>query len=1138
MKYSDIIALHNDFLPVVDLQNEKSDYWKSFIPTKQFESLLETTLSVVSTIQHDKRKSVWVQGTFGTGKSHAGSVIKHLLCDEFSNVKEYVERINSASLKNVLINFRNNKRLFPVVLKGIESIYNIRTFSLVLEGKIKEALLNAGLQITVQSDFENAIDLIENKTPYLQELIDTTPELKIIAKNKEEIIKKLKSGSVEFFMVLEEALSTKYSVQLSSGEITKWLIEVEAEIRKKGIADGLLIIWDEFTSVMDIIDYGLINMLQNIAELTIHHNVYLYLISHRKMVGGDKGKDIDRMYNRFFLVQYGMESITTYHIMAAALKKLNDTQYIACRYNRMNGFKDLISWLTNNDSLESAKDIEDLFPMHPYTAFLCSMLSNQIGSTNRSVFEFLYDEKRGFKKFLNNETACEEKRLLTADCFWDFFLDEFTKDASKYGFVTDVFNRHRGNVANKGEAYEKVFKGILLFNAMKGLYGGIDVEKANPSEKNIKNLFIAESFENELNIILDYFDKNQIVSKDPSGNFLINASSLPPQEINDEKKRSAELYKDILKIISFDPKHKTDIENLFIESKMIRKAELCFLSCAADESFIRSRLSKEFKETYTLHIALFFAMNVSERLTVMDLVKQFAQEEFQNVIFVVFNEAFDADENQKQKFIDYVANLQVSNQHRLTEQANSCQRDANLVVTQWINKLKQGNYQLFFRNETFTGITTGLTDYINQSLGFKIFSSGVEILQSLRQPRETFYKTQSSSKAAEAILCANDRKDAEDRLKKSTQIAPAKELFKDNDDYIVDTDLSLKPDITENHPLVLIQKKVDEIFNKIKKQNIPVFHLGQALNPLKDVPFGLYKNIPNIALLSYSLRKYQNDFYGTNAGEAISPDVMRDIAVDLFDFWEGKNSGNKLTLRFGSKEEKELKDALIEIFDLSKLPGVPELTSIKNVKWGIKEYCTNKVKYPLWSLKYTHNAKQELNLLIDTIVDVIHQQETNIDVIKKMLSLIKQNRVDFQVLLANKNAFEEGFIEFVNKTDNVKIEQNWWIELNTYFKEKMPSEIGFWKEDDVKDKVKDFYIHKISPKQETANPQLIGPKIMGTLNPNDTISNASQPNPMKVKMVEAKIKSTTLPTPALKYLLLKVLEEYPVTADLINDNLG
>lgn len=50
--------------------------------------------------------------------------------------------------------------------------YNPHTFALILERTIKETLRNAGQKISVNSDFENAIELVENKAPYIQELID------------------------------------------------------------------------------------------------------------------------------------------------------------------------------------------------------------------------------------------------------------------------------------------------------------------------------------------------------------------------------------------------------------------------------------------------------------------------------------------------------------------------------------------------------------------------------------------------------------------------------------------------------------------------------------------------------------------------------------------------------------------------------------------------------------------------------------------------------------------------------------------------------------------------------------------------------------------------------------------------------
>jgi hypothetical protein len=62
MKYSDIISLRSDFLPVVKVDEETSDYWICFIPTATFENLLQRTLTAVTTNIKHERKSVWVRG--------------------------------------------------------------------------------------------------------------------------------------------------------------------------------------------------------------------------------------------------------------------------------------------------------------------------------------------------------------------------------------------------------------------------------------------------------------------------------------------------------------------------------------------------------------------------------------------------------------------------------------------------------------------------------------------------------------------------------------------------------------------------------------------------------------------------------------------------------------------------------------------------------------------------------------------------------------------------------------------------------------------------------------------------------------------------------------------------------------------
>ena len=71
-KYSDIIKLRSG-KPAYNIEEEKGDEWASFIPNEQFNKVLHTVLKSVRGNDVDNHKSFWINGTYGTGKSHAGS---------------------------------------------------------------------------------------------------------------------------------------------------------------------------------------------------------------------------------------------------------------------------------------------------------------------------------------------------------------------------------------------------------------------------------------------------------------------------------------------------------------------------------------------------------------------------------------------------------------------------------------------------------------------------------------------------------------------------------------------------------------------------------------------------------------------------------------------------------------------------------------------------------------------------------------------------------------------------------------------------------------------------------------------------------------------------------------------------------
>ena len=89
----------------------------------------------------------------------------------------------------------------------------------------------------------------------------------------------------------------------------------------------------------------------------------------------------------------------------------------------------------------------------------------------------------------------------------------------------------------------------------------------------------------------------------------------------------------------------------------------------------------------------------------------------------------------------------------------------------------------------------------------------------------------------------------------------------------------------------------------------------------------------------------------------------------------------------------------------------------------------------------------------------------------------------------------------------------------------MQSEIGFWKENDVESKVKDFYILKTRKPEPQPVPN---PQPMPAPNP--------QPSPTVVSRAKNKVANASNIS-ALKNVLLQILDKYPETADIIDENL-
>ncbi|MFO7881760.1 MAG: hypothetical protein R6U52_04390 [Kosmotogaceae bacterium] len=1051
MKYADILSLREGYHPVYDLENERPNQWKRFIPNENFNKVLLTTLnSLDPTSGQQKKKSIWLRGTYGTGKSHAASVIKHLLSEDTTNIDEYIEELD-ARYQSRIRAFREEKKVFPIVLKGASNIVDNESFSAVVQKAVSKALEENNISIATKNEFETAINFIRENKAHIdwETRIKEDEELRIYVNNKQDLITKLEAGSVEILHVLNNS-ARKAGYTRHVQDISKWLKEVISELRERDVADYLMIFWDEFTSVLDLEQKGVSSTAwQNIAELSHNDYVYLFLITHRFPTHYTE-EDRDKVLGRFNREEYSMEPPTTYHIMEKAIKKTDKETWEEMKHEYLESNEKLMSLtkiLTDNEGPNIKNAVINLFPIHPYTSYLITFISRYLGSTQRSVFEFLYDEEYGFIHFINCQPSNNKKIFLIPDKLWNFFLPEFKEN--RKGMVGPIIERYKSNIEKikeEGKEYTVVFKAILLLNVLKH---EIDVEEASaskvqPSEENIKRMFFGTEYTNKIDNVLSYLNKKNIIQKNPFGVFEITASTLDSKKVDAEMDQLRKNY-GILDTLKRE--QKKELELVFTD-RTLRICDVSLFNAEIATPQLKSNLHRNYKEPKKscINIALFVGKDHATIMRVKEHLKQLLNDEgFDNILFVIAEEALD--EKEFEKYLQYKARANVAEKLDCLDEKSANEELAEAVINNWIRNIKNQYATYFFRNDSEKIIASELSDSINESISPKIFTYGLENTPATKQP-DTIWGDVKSKASVEFTLNPRSRNDL------SGKNAPYRYLtsiLKDSsEEWVIDYEMKIKKDADMTHPIVRASNEVERLIDDAPPHR---FHLGEILSPLSEPPFGYYGNYVNLAAMGFLMRNYVNILYEVGSGNPIDKPLMKEKIIEIIEYWEtGKERGNSLEVRLGTEAELQLIKKLKEIFNIDA-----ESRGLNDIKWKIREY-VREISYPIWVYKEFVDDEQIKNC-INKIHNFIKSSdhEINEEKISNLLECIESYYLELITQLGEKNKGKEGFLKWIEKkelVDEVDLENDEIFDsIKNFIEGLLQEEVPFWEETKVENAI-------------------------------------------------------------------------------------
>ena len=464
-KYFDIDP---DYFPAVnaDVIKKEPDLWKKYYPHETFVKLLKQTVSV---LERKQKLNIWVEGAYGTGKSHAVLTLKHLLDANNKEVEAYFNEFGlDQDLCNKLVAIKSQGKVITVHRYGSSNIYSDNDLFLAMQESIEKALKDAGIENAGPKALKDGIIKYlsddENKQSFGVYVEGSYKEL-FGGECVDEIVENLRNYEGQALLTLMNKIfrianeKNIKAFSLDSETMVAWITEVIHANNLK----ALVFIWDEFTEYFSNNTHRLTGF-QRILDFSQTEPFCFIPVTHRSEAGiddadADKPKILGRFIKPTCIIE--LPENMAFQLMGAAMKISEDpmvkqeweeilfdleerTGYSRKRIKQSAGIED--------------KQLRGILPIHPYAASLLKHISASFASNQRSMFDFIKnsgnEDLKGFQWYIDKFGPYSENPFLTVDLLWGFFYDNGKNDLSQN--IRQILDRYANLAKQLDDEEQKV----------------------------------------------------------------------------------------------------------------------------------------------------------------------------------------------------------------------------------------------------------------------------------------------------------------------------------------------------------------------------------------------------------------------------------------------------------------------------------------------------------------------------------------------------------------------------------------------------------------------------------------------------------------------------------------------------------
>lgn len=508
-QYRHFFDIDPDYFPAVnaDVIKKNPDLWKKFYPHDTFKQLIK---DIVNVLTRKQKLNLWVEGAYGTGKSHAVLTLKRLLDASEDETRAYFEDFKlDSDLCNKFVGAKNQGKIITVHRYGSSSIRNDNDLILAVQESIEQALNEAGIDNIASDSLRTAIIKYlsdeENKKSFeiyvkgsYSELFNGESVDEIVANLGSYKDQALQTLMGKIFKVANEKQIKAFT--LDDEGLNSWIKEV---IEKNHLAE-IVFIWDEFTEYFKNNVHRLTGF-QTLLELSETTPFCFVAVTHRSEAlfadsDSDKSKILGRFVRPTCTIQ--LPDNMAFQLMGKAMAKKKDDVLLK-EWEQIVGDLSDRTYDSRKQVQDKAKisteDLEGILPIHPYAASLLKHISTSFESNQRSMFDFIKNDRgediKGFQWFIDNVGPLDDNPLLTVDMLWGFFYDMGKENLShNIRMILDYYPR-LSQTKQLDDTEKRILKAVLLFQAMSmEMHESVELFHAN--EKNLNNAFEGSDLEN------------------------------------------------------------------------------------------------------------------------------------------------------------------------------------------------------------------------------------------------------------------------------------------------------------------------------------------------------------------------------------------------------------------------------------------------------------------------------------------------------------------------------------------------------------------------------------------------------------------------------------------------------------------